>query len=210
MKNIDDFMKAQGLINDVARIRKELFDLGYNKSLKILPDFVECYARDRFNLKLENKKGYDGVDKDGKRYQVKYTILSGISKQGRKKFSHSLDNIQRDKFDYLIAVILDMNYSIIQVFKIPHDVVCKEGYLRGNSFRIEKVIEFLKPYEVSILNEPHRYQFRISNYHNEPRRYAYFDNRELALKNAKRFKDSKIWERDMKTLKWHLLKRKNE
>jgi len=147
-----NFRKAQKLINDIARIRRELSDICYNKSLKILPDFVECYARDRFGLELKNAVGYDGVGKnDKKRYQIKYTILKGESKRGKEIFSHALDNIKRNKFDFLIAVILNENdFKIAKVFKIPHDVVCQEGWLRGNSFRIGKVIGELEPYKVSL------------------------------------------------------------
>ena len=71
MKNINNFKKAQKLVNRIAKIRKELSDISYNKSWKILPDFVECYARDRFNLELKNGKGYDGIGKnDGKKYEL--------------------------------------------------------------------------------------------------------------------------------------------
>jgi len=149
MKNIDDFKKAQKLINDIARIRRELSDIEYNKSLKILPDFVECYARDRFGLELKNAVGYDGVGKnDQKRYQIKYTFLKR-TESGKEKFTHALDNIKRNKFDFLIAVILNENdFKIAKVFKIPHDVVCQKGWLIGNSFRIGKVIGELEPYKV--------------------------------------------------------------
>jgi len=86
MRNIDNFKKAQALINKIAKIRRELSKINYNKSWKVLPDFVECYARDRFNLELKNAEGYDGIGKnDKKRYQVKYTILKGIDKKRREK-----------------------------------------------------------------------------------------------------------------------------
>jgi len=114
MKNINNFKKAQKLVNRIAKIRKELSDISYNKSWKILPDFVECYARDRFNLELKNGKGYDGIGKnDGKKYEIKYTILKGTDK--KEKFTHALDNIRPNNFDFLIAVILDKDYNIVKV-----------------------------------------------------------------------------------------------
>jgi hypothetical protein len=152
MENINNFEKAQRLINDIAKIKKKLSWLEYNKSLKILSDFVECYARDRFNLRLKNAVGYDGVDTIGNKYQVKYTILRGTSKKGRKKFSNALGNIKPDKFDFLVAVILDKNYSIVEVFRIPHSVVCQKGYLsEKNSFRIEKIYEELSRYRIPVI-----------------------------------------------------------
>ena len=114
MKNIKNFKEAQELVKEIPIIRKELSDLGYNMSLKanLLADFTECYARDRFGLRLENGKGYDGIDREGKKYQVKYTIIEGTTKGGKEKFTHTLDHIRPNTFDFLIAVILDKNYEI--------------------------------------------------------------------------------------------------
>ncbi len=60
MKNRGNFEKAQKWINELSVIRKKLGELkvengqdSYNRSLNILPDFVEAYACDRFNLKLK-------------------------------------------------------------------------------------------------------------------------------------------------------------
>jgi len=86
MQNVEKFKKAQRLVNKIAKIREELHRLGYNRSFKILPDFVESYARDRFDLELKNAKGYDAIGKsDGKRYQIKYTIKG--RKVTEKKYS---------------------------------------------------------------------------------------------------------------------------
>ncbi len=150
MKNIKKFKESQKLIKQIAKIKRKLQCLGYNKSFKILPDFVECYARDRFDLELKNAKGYDGIGKsDGKRYQIKYTIKR--SSNGKEVFTHAFDNIRRDTFDFLVAVILDENFKIIEVFKIPHEVVCQNGWLVGQSFRIQKVYNKLKPFEVPVI-----------------------------------------------------------
>ena len=109
------------MVNKIAKIREELRKLDYVRSFKIIPDFVESYARDRFDLELKNAKGYDGIGKsDGKRYQIKYTIKERKS-DGKERFTNALDNIKRDTFDFLVAVILDENYNIIEVFKIPQE-----------------------------------------------------------------------------------------
>ena len=80
-----------------------------------------------------------------------------MTKKGEKKFTHALDNIKPNKFDFLIAVILDENYNIIEVFKIPHDVVCQylRKYKSGYSFRIEKAINEgkLDRYRVDIIKK---------------------------------------------------------
>lgn len=47
MKNVSKFIAAQNLINEIAKIREKLIQIDYNKSFKILPDFVECYAKRR-------------------------------------------------------------------------------------------------------------------------------------------------------------------
>jgi len=48
-------------------------------------------------------------------------------------------------------VILDENYKIIEVFRIPHEKVCQNGWLVGQSFRIQKVYDQLKEFEVPVI-----------------------------------------------------------
>jgi hypothetical protein len=151
MRNKSNYIKAAGLINKVAKIREQLSRAGYNMSLKILPDFVECYARDRFNLKLTNEVGFDGIDKNNKKYQIKYTILKGETSTGIKTFSNALDNIRPGRFDFSIAVILDDKYEIIDLYKIPGRAVCKSDYLSKNrNFRFGKIYKKLDQYRVAI------------------------------------------------------------
>ncbi|RLI95308.1 MAG: hypothetical protein DRO94_00940, partial [Candidatus Altiarchaeales archaeon] len=78
------FNEAQKQIKKLWKIQNKLSKLTtekgdpYNRSLRILPDFVEAYACDRFNLKLSknrNEPGYDCIDDDNKKYQIKYTVL---------------------------------------------------------------------------------------------------------------------------------------
>ena len=146
------FIQAQRLAKKFAKIKKRLEQLNYNKhTFKILPNFIECYARDRFNLTLKNARGYDGVDKEGKRYQIKYTIkIKG--KDGKEKFTHALDNIKPSEFDFLIAVILSEDYEIIETYKIPKEFV-KTYTTKEGSFRITRkdVYDRLSKYKVPIL-----------------------------------------------------------
>jgi hypothetical protein len=82
---------------------------------------------------------------------IKYTTLKGESSTGIKIFSNALDNIRPGRFDFLIAVILNDKYEIIDLYKIPGRVVCKRDYLSKNrSFRFGKIYKKLDQHRVAI------------------------------------------------------------
>jgi len=138
MKNENNLKKAQEIIRRFYKIRKDLKELKtkngdlYNRSLNILPDFVEAYACDRFNLKLKPRgtPGHDAVSNDGKetKYEIKHTILTK-DENGKEKPTGYINNLKFSAFDILVVVLLDDNYRIVEVYKIPREDLEKEEFL---------------------------------------------------------------------------------
>ncbi len=85
-------------------------------------DYAEWLVASNLNLQLEtnSKAGYDATDSRGFRYQIKSRKLASTSDP---KNLSVIRNLDKHDFDYLIAVIFDKNYKLIQAIKVPHIVV---------------------------------------------------------------------------------------
>lgn len=94
-----------------------------------LGDYTEWLVAKSMELKLaaSSKAGYDGIDSNGMRVQIKgrritlknkSTQLSAIRKYNEKDF------------DVLVAVIFDENYDIIEAVLVPHEIVGKYASYR--------------------------------------------------------------------------------
>lgn len=93
-------------------------------------DYTEWLVAKALNLKLANNSasGYDGVDENGITYQIK-----GRRRTTPENKSRQLSAIRKlnDKdFDYLVGVIFDQNYAIIDAVVVPHGVVVEYSTYR--------------------------------------------------------------------------------
>ncbi len=87
-------------------------------------DYCEALAAFALSLRLEGNshKGYDATDLAGTKYQIKGRLIHD---------AHSLNqlgiirNLDAHELDYLIAVLLDPQFSVIEAYKIPHSLVTK-------------------------------------------------------------------------------------
>jgi len=87
-------------------------------------DYCETLVASALGLRLEGNshKGYDATDPAGTKYQIKGRLIHD---------SHSLNqlgvirNLEAHEFDYLIAVLFDPQFSVIEAYKIPHNLVTK-------------------------------------------------------------------------------------
>jgi hypothetical protein len=72
------------------------------------------------NLAGNSSAGYDGIDVNGTRIQIKGRRITPNNKSRQLSVIRDLD---KKKFDYLAGVIFDKNYEIIDAVLIPHSVV---------------------------------------------------------------------------------------
>jgi hypothetical protein len=87
-------------------------------------DYCETLTASALGLRLEgnSRKGYDATDLAGTKYQIKGRLIHD---------THSLNqlgvirNLGAHEFDYLIAVLFDPQFSVIEAYKIPHSLVTK-------------------------------------------------------------------------------------
>jgi len=135
-------MKVPELLSLYAELMEELRDreiirTGNNP----VADYAEKVAVDRLHLRRAGKeeKGYDASDSEGTRYQIKGRRITKHNKSRQLSVIRSLDE---KPFDYLIAVIFDEAFNVIEMWKIPYDFVREhKGWskrLQGHIFHAKR------------------------------------------------------------------------
>jgi len=91
-------------------------------------DYAEKVAVERLSLKQVGKeeKGFDAVDAQGYRYQIKGRR---ITKHNSSRQLSVIRNLNERLFDYLIAVIFGEFFEVKEIWKIPYEFVKKHGRL---------------------------------------------------------------------------------
>ena len=91
-------------------------------------DYAEKVAVERLSLKQVGKeqKGFDAVDAQGYRYQIKGRR---ITKHNSSRQLSVIRNLSERLFDYLIAVIFDESFKVEGIWKIPYEFVKEHSKL---------------------------------------------------------------------------------
>jgi hypothetical protein len=129
-------------------------------------DYAEWLVSNAFNLKLQPKsaKGFDAIDAEGVKYQIKARWLYSDKASGLREMGVIRD-LEQEKFDYLIAVLFSKDFSVFEAYKIPHSLIEKftrfNKYVRGrililkgpitSAEGVERVEEKLRNYLSSLL-----------------------------------------------------------
>ncbi|EJM9696711.1 hypothetical protein NPC13_004357, partial [Escherichia coli] len=71
-------------------------------------------------LLSNSSAGADAIDTDGKKVQIK---ARRVTSDNPSRQLSALRNYEAVDFDYLIAVIFDETYNILDAYKIPHEVI---------------------------------------------------------------------------------------
>ncbi len=118
-------MPTRELLAMFSRIMAELKQRGvvrtYNNPVA---DYCESLAAFALGLQLEGNshKGYDAIDSAGVKYQIKGRLIHAPHSLNQLSVIRNLD---AHEFDFLIAVLLDPNFSVLEAYKIPHSLVAK-------------------------------------------------------------------------------------
>ncbi len=85
-------------------------------------DYAEWLVSKALGMTLlsNSSAGADAIDTDGKKVQIKARRVT--SDKPSRQLS-ALRNYEAADFDYLIAVIFDETYNILDAYKIPHEVI---------------------------------------------------------------------------------------
>jgi hypothetical protein len=126
---------AHDFIQAYSAARRGLTTLGILRSERNLQgDYAEWVAAQLLDLELAAsgvQKGYDAVDKQGRKYQIKARLVSDLSTSTSFDFrSAELD------FDYFVGVFLSPTLDLLGVIRVPHEVVQEIGRTNQSSFRL--------------------------------------------------------------------------
>ena len=96
-----------------------------------LGDYTEWLVAEAMGLELaaSSKAGYDGIDSNGTRIQIKGRRITPKNKSRQLSAIRKYD--EKD-FDALVAVIFDENFDIIDAVLVPHEVIGKYASYRGH------------------------------------------------------------------------------
>ncbi|AJW45537.1 hypothetical protein TK49_13005 [Ralstonia mannitolilytica] len=87
-------------------------------------DYTEWLVAQRLGLALDgnSKKGYDAIDAAGMRYQIKGRRLSSDTASSQLS---AIRDLERQEFDFLIAVVFRSDWQIKCAIKVPHQTVAE-------------------------------------------------------------------------------------
>jgi hypothetical protein len=112
---------------ELLRLHAAIIDeLKFRKVVKTknnpVGDYTEWLIAKVLNLKLANnsESGYDAFDENGIKYQIKGRR---ITPENKSRQLSAIRNLNKNDFDYLVGVIFDKDYSIIDAVVLPHSVV---------------------------------------------------------------------------------------
>lgn len=74
-------------------------------------------------LTANSVKGYDATDTHGIRYQIK--TRRHVDGERKSRQLGGLRDLNDNLFDYLLGAIINENYEIIELWKIPYETVLK-------------------------------------------------------------------------------------
>lgn len=90
-------------------------------------DYAEWLVSEALGMTLlsNSSAGADAIDSDGLKVQIK---ARRVTPDNPSRQLSALRNYEAADFDYLIAVIFDEAYNVLDGYKIPHEVI--RGYAR--------------------------------------------------------------------------------
>ena len=94
-----------------------------------LGDYTEWLVAKAMGLDLSanSKAGYDGIDSNGTRIQIKGRR---ITQKNKSRQLSAIRKYDEKDFDFLVAVIFDESFDIIDAVLVPHEVVGKYASYR--------------------------------------------------------------------------------
>ncbi|MFC2002818.1 hypothetical protein ACFLV4_02575, partial [Chloroflexota bacterium] len=72
------------------------------------------------SLKRNSHSGYDATNDKGERFQIKGRRLDPTNKSRQLGV---IRNLETNDFDYLIGVLFDRDFKVIEAYKIPQHVI---------------------------------------------------------------------------------------
>jgi hypothetical protein len=119
-------LSTQELLIFRNKIIQELENRGVLRTKNLVGDYAEWLVSKEMGLDLKepNNRGFDATDSQGKRYEIKCRRIYASWQLEVKE-----DN--KERFDYLVALIVDDKFNVKIAFQIPRDVFFEYGQINN-------------------------------------------------------------------------------
>jgi len=118
-------ISIKGLLHQFAAIMDELKTRGVVRTRNNpVADYAEYLTANALKLTLEHnsKLGYDAQGEKGERFQIKGRRLDETNKSRQLSV---IRNLNSKEFDYLIGVLFDHDFIVMEAYRIPHQLISK-------------------------------------------------------------------------------------
>jgi len=146
-ENLNNLSEKQ-LLHQYADILDKLRSCGVVRTRNNpVADYAECLAARALELTLErnSKLGYDAKNTKGERFQIKGRRLDATNQSRQLSV---IRNLAAQEFNYLIGVLFDHDFIVMEAYKIPHQFIGK--YARYNKHQNGHIFQLKGP----ILQDP--------------------------------------------------------
>ena len=122
------------LMNQYAAVLITLNERGVIRTYNSpVGDFAEWLVSQKLGLRLEKNsaRGLDATGSDGLRYQIKCRCkipYGAIAPQSREL--GVIRSLEKNQFDFLIAVIFDSHFQVRAAYQIPHEIIPRYAVYR--------------------------------------------------------------------------------
>lgn len=115
--SIKELLCLQAAVTDELKERKVV-----RTKNNPIGDYTEWLVAKALNLDLQanSKAGYDGIDKNGLRVQIKGRRVTASNKSCQLS---AIRKYAEKDFDILVAVIYNESFEVVDALLIPHEVV---------------------------------------------------------------------------------------
>ncbi len=110
--------KVKKLLGQYTHIVEELKNMGVIRTGKVVADYGEYIVSKKLKLKLVDNptnKGYDAIDKNGRRYEIKARKATSWNKPSLFPARKN----QLSKVDFLVYIEFGNNWDLVRLLKIP-------------------------------------------------------------------------------------------
>lgn len=95
-------------------------------------DFAEWLVSQKLGLRLEKNsaRGLDATGSDGLRYQIKCRWERTDFPTPQSRELGVIRSLEKNQFDFLIAVIFDSHFQVRAAYQIPHEIIPRYAVYR--------------------------------------------------------------------------------
>ena len=120
------------LMNQYAAVLITLNERGVIRTYNSpVGDFAEWLVSQKLGLRLEKNsaRGLDATGSDGLRYQIKCRWERTDFPTPQSRELGVIRSLEKNQFDFLIAVIFDSYFQVRAAYQIPHEIIPRYGSL---------------------------------------------------------------------------------